>query len=157
MRISFTPLFSEITDSSVWEEPYHVRITWVTMMARKQADQVVYADVWKIKKWANLNTIEEAEDAIKVLSSPDARRPGQEFEGRRIEKVEGGWRLLNGQHYEQLMRSISERVRKARWARDHRAKEKAASQPGAKSEIGQKDVESNAENGRPLRDDRVDF
>jgi hypothetical protein len=159
MQISFAPLFSEITDSSIWEEPYHVRISWITMMARKQADQVAYCDAYRLKKWANLDSIEEAEDALKVLSSPDTRRLGQLFEGRRIEQVEGGWRLLNGRHYEDLARTISERVRKARWAREHRAKSGGGvvKQPGVKSEIGVKDLQDHVDKGTPLGDERVDF
>jgi hypothetical protein len=153
---SFTPLFSEITDSSIWEQPYHVRIAWLTLMARKQADQVAYCDAYKLKKWANLGSIEEAEDALRILSSPDKDRPGQEHEGRRIEKVEGGWRLINGQRYEELMRTISERVRKARWAREHRAKAGEV-KLGSKSEVGGKDVESLVESGRPMRDERDQF
>jgi hypothetical protein len=118
---TFTPIFAEITDSSIWEEPYHVRLLWLTMLARRQADHVVYADAYKLKKWANI-TMEETEDALRILSQPDERRKGQEHEGRRIQKVEGGWLILNGQKYQDLMRMISERVRKARWARENRGK-----------------------------------
>src|SRR5688572_19625127 len=85
--MNYVPLF-DLTDSSIWEEPYHVRILWITLMARKKSDQVVYADEYKLRKWSNLNTIEEVSDALRVLSSPDTKRPNQPFEGRRIEKVE---------------------------------------------------------------------
>ena len=133
--ISFSPLMSEITDSSVWEEPYHVRIAWVTLMARKQSDHVAYCDAYKLKKWANLKTLAEAEDALKVLSSPDERRPGQEYEGRRIRKVEGGWEVLNGNLYEEMARKISERVRKARWARENRKLKKGTPLPGEEAYV----------------------
>lgn len=116
----FAPLFSEITDSSVWEEPYHVRLLWLTMLAKKQSDHVVYGDTYRLRRWSNLRTMEEVDDALRILTSPDERRKGQEFDGRRIEKVDGGWKVLNGQKYEDLMRKISERIRKARWARENR-------------------------------------
>lgn len=147
--ISFAPLMSEITDSSVWEEPYHVRILWLTMLARKQSDHVVYSDTYKLRKWSNLNTVDEVEDALRILSSPDSRRPGQEYDGRRIEKVEDGWKVLNGQKYEDIMRKIAERSRKARWAREHRAKGGG----NAKPEAGQESVRKLIDDGTPLRED----
>ena len=118
----YSPLF-DLTDSSLWEEPYHVRILFVTMMARKSSDQVVYADEYRLRKWSNLNTLDEVKDALRVLQEPDTKRPGQRYEGRRVEKVEGGWLMLNGQKYEDLMKVVNERARKAKWARDKRAKE----------------------------------
>jgi hypothetical protein len=117
--VNYTPLF-DLTDSSIWEEPYHVRILWITMMARKKSDHVVYADEYKLRKWSNLNSIEEVVDALRVLAAPDGRRPNQPHEGRRIEKVDGGWFLLNGEKYQEMMRKINERARKARWAREKR-------------------------------------
>lgn len=120
----YAPLYSEIADSSLWDEPYHVRILFVTMMAKKQADQIVYGDEYRLKKWANLNSMEEVNDALRVLESPDKLRPGQRFQGRRIERVDGGWLILNGEKYEELMQKINERARKAQWARENRKKAK---------------------------------
>ena len=98
-----------------------MRIAWLTMLSKKGADHVVYCDAWKLHKWANI-TIEEAEEALKVLSNPDRRKPGQESGGRRIKKVEDGWEILNGQKYEDLMRKTADRIRKAKWARENRSK-----------------------------------
>lgn len=150
--ISFAPLMSEITDSSVWEEPYHVRILWLTMLARKQADHVVYADAYRLRKWSNLKSIEEVEEGLRILSSPDERRLGQEFGGRRIEKVEDGWLVLNGQKYEDMMRKISERIRKAKWAREHRAKG-GGGKP--RPDIGGASVNKWVENGTPKEEGSI--
>lgn len=151
----YAPLFSGITDSSLWEEPLHVRVLFITMFANKQPDHVVYADVWRLRKWSNL-TYEETEDALKILESPDARRPGQEFEGRRIEKVEGGWLVLNGQKYEDLMRKLNERARKAKWAREQREKARIT-QSTNPPETSLKDVNDSVDNGHISQASRQRF
>jgi hypothetical protein len=40
-------------------------------------------------------TAEQAEDAIRVLESPDPNSRSPDWEGRRIERVDGGYKLLN--------------------------------------------------------------
>ena len=98
-----------------------MRITFITMMAKKDSDHVVRASAFNLARWAN-KTEAEVLDALTILSSPDTRRlEPQEFEGRRIAKVEGGWLMLNGQKYEDQMKKLAEQARKARWARNHRA------------------------------------
>ena len=61
-------------------------------------------------------------DALKVLSSPDAKRVGQSNEGRRIAAVEGGWFILNAQEYRDKAALIMKRARNARAQANHRAK-----------------------------------
>jgi hypothetical protein len=51
-------------------------------------------------------------EALAVLSNPDTKRlEPQEYEGRRIQKVEDGWLILNGQKYRD---KVSDEMRKAR-------------------------------------------
>jgi hypothetical protein len=120
---TFTPLFSGIVESSIWDEPYHVRVLWVTMLAIKDFDHVVRRNDYQLHKRANIS-LEECQDALRILSSPDERRQGQPFDGRRVEKVEDGWMVLNGQLYEDQMRDISRRFYKARKAREYRRTKK---------------------------------
>lgn len=116
---TFAPLFSNIVESSIWDEPYHVRVLWVTMLAIKDLDHVVRKNEYQLRKRANITEAELAE-ALKILTEPDLKRPGQEFNGRRIERVEDGWLILNGQFYEEQMRKISRRFYKARKQREYR-------------------------------------
>ncbi|MFA6958542.1 MAG: hypothetical protein WC538_21955 [Thermoanaerobaculia bacterium] len=44
-------------------------------------------------------TLEQAEDALTVLQSPDPYSRTPDYEGRRIETIDGGWRLLNWQKF----------------------------------------------------------
>ena len=118
----YTPIFSKIVDSSLWEEPDCVVKVFLTMLAKKDGDNVVRGNAFNISRWAK-KTEAETLEALKVLSSPDTRRiEPQPFEGRRIEKVDEGWRLLNGEFYQNLMRDINRRAYKARKQSEYRSK-----------------------------------
>jgi hypothetical protein len=117
---NFSPLFSDIVDSSLWQESDLVVKVFMTMLAKQDRDYVVRASAFNIARWAN-KTEEEVLSALKVLKAPDKKRlEKQDFEGRRVEKVDDGWLLLNGEKYARKMRLLFERARKAQWARDHR-------------------------------------
>jgi hypothetical protein len=104
---TWAPLFSKIVDSSLWCEPDFVVKVFITMLAKKDADHVVRGSAFNIASWAK-KTEKEVLEAFRVLSSPDKRRlEPQPFEGRRIERVEDGWLVLNGQAYQDLMRGIN--------------------------------------------------
>jgi len=125
MKNSFAPIFTKILDSSLWEEPYTVRLLFVAMLALKDADHVVRYNDYQLHRRANLKLAEVGE-ALKILASPDQRRGQQEHEGRRIRKVADGWLVLNGQEYEEQMRAISRRVYQARKQREYREGKKLA-------------------------------
>lgn len=123
----YTPLFNRIVDSSLWEEPLHVRIVFITMLTKRDRDDIVEGSAFNISRWAKV-TEEEAMNALKVLSSPDKRRlEPQPFEGRRIERVPGdepAWLILNGHVYRKILSEMRSRESKAEWARKHRETEK---------------------------------
>jgi hypothetical protein len=98
MGFEFSKLDSGITLSSVWAEPYHVRIVWITFLALKNKDGYVRASFSGIQRAANV-TVDECIEAIRVLESPDPDSRTPDYEGRRIEKIEGGWIVLNHEKY----------------------------------------------------------
>ena len=107
-----------VVDSSLWEEPGDVVKVFMTMLATKNSDHVCELDAYRIAKKCNFvlpdRTIDEikALDIFKILASPDKRRKGkQEFDGRRIQAVAGGWLILNGEKYRKM---VSEEMKKAR-------------------------------------------
>jgi hypothetical protein len=69
-------------------------------------------------------SIEECEDALKCFLSPDPYSRSQEHEGRRIEEVDGGWKLLNGDKYRAMRSAEERREYQRRWKAEKRAKEK---------------------------------
>lgn len=99
----YSPIWSQITDSSLWCEDDVVVKVFLTMLAKKDMDDVVRGSAFNIASWAK-KTEAEVLAALKVLSSPDTRRlEPQPFEGRRIERVSDGWLVLNGARYRQMM------------------------------------------------------
>lgn len=107
---SFTPLWNGLVDSSIWEEPDHVFRVFMAMLSLKDANHQVTMDGYKLAKRIHM-PVDKVEAALKILSEPDSRRPDQEFEGRRIKKVDGVWEILNGEFYRQM---VSDEMRKAR-------------------------------------------
>lgn len=125
---TWTPLFSKIVDSSIWVEPDYVVKVFLTMLALKDSDQVVRYSAFALAQRAH-KTEKEVLDALKVLSSPDKKRlEPQPFDGRRVEKVEDGWKILNGQFYEDMMRGINRRAYKAAKQREYRERQKLQEQ-----------------------------
>lgn len=94
----WTKLFGSIVTSSVWIEPHPVLRVWVAMLAMADANGIVEGS---IPGFANLCrvTIPEMEEAIKKFSSPDSYSRSPEADGRRIEAVPGGWRIINRNKY----------------------------------------------------------
>lgn len=138
---SFTPLFRSLVDSSLASEPDHVFKAFVMLLAIKDSDHVARITAFGLgrKCWPlEPNESEQrALDAIKVLSEPDTTRiEPQPFDGRRVEKQEDGYLVLNGQVYEDLMRKTSRKIYKARKEREYREKKGASNRMKPMSEFG---------------------
>jgi len=72
---------------------------------------------------------DEAVDAFNVLSASDPDTLTQEHEGRRIERVDGGWKLLNWEIYrEKAKKAIIQEYNREAQAR-HREKENQKEKP----------------------------
>jgi hypothetical protein len=121
---TWCPLFSKIVDSSVWTEALHVRVVFVTMLALKDADHCCRYNAFALGRRANIPE-KDVIDALRVLSSPDkSRLEPQPFDGRRIEKTQDGWLILNGELYHKMMQQVNRKQSRAKWMRDHRIKSK---------------------------------
>ncbi len=120
----YSPLWSQIVDSSLWCEPDFVVKVFLTMIAKKDMDDIVRGNAFNISQWSK-KTEAEVLEAIKVLSSPDTRRvEKQEFDGRRIEKVPEGYKVLMGAHYRKMMSTAGRREYNRIWAAEKRKKTK---------------------------------
>lgn len=116
----YTPLFSQIVDSSLWLEEDYVCKIFMTMLAKQDADHVVRGTALAIARWSN-KTEAEVLKALELLSAPDKQRlEPQPFEGRRIERVAEGWLLLNGAKYQTMMEMFNRRA----YDRDRKRRER---------------------------------
>lgn len=121
MSMTFTKLFSSITESTVWCEPSNTRIVWITMLAMADRMGRVWASVPGLANRARV-PIEDARRAIDTFLSPDPDSRSPEQEGRRIEVIDGGWRLLNYQKYRDMRDDDERRKQNREAAARHRAK-----------------------------------
>lgn len=119
MSDTYTKLFSSITASTVWGEPYATRIVWVAMLAMADARGEVYGSVPGLARHANVTT-DEARAALASFCAPDPDSRTDDNEGRRIEDIDGGWRLLNHAKYAAIRSEAERREYKRQWDRDNR-------------------------------------
>jgi hypothetical protein len=120
----YTKVHASLIHSTVWREPDHVRIVWMTMLAMADRDGIVEASVPGLADAAR-KSIEDTEKALARLMEPDPYSRTPDHEGRRIEPVRGGWRLLNHGIYRDKA-SVEESREKAA-ARQARKRERDAS------------------------------
>jgi hypothetical protein len=100
--VGYTKLFSSIITSTIWREPNEVRILWITMLAIADKNGEVAASIPGLGDMARLS-IQDTEEALEVLKSIDGYSRSKEFDGRRIEDIDGGWRILNYLKYRNLL------------------------------------------------------
>jgi hypothetical protein len=119
--VYFTKLFSSITESTVWCEPHSTRIVWITMLAMADRKGRVHGSIPGLANRARV-TLEECEHALSRFMSPDKYSRTHDNDGRRIEEIDGGWRLLNYAKYRE-MRDAEDRAEQNREAQArHREK-----------------------------------
>ena len=87
-----------IVDSSIWDADAEVRIVWITFIATKDMDGFVKGTPKSIARKANVS-FEKAQEAIEIFEKPDPLSSTPDNEGRRIERVDGGWKVLNSDKY----------------------------------------------------------
>lgn len=126
MSVTFTKLFSSITASTIWAEPDHTRLVWITMLAMADQHGRVWASIPGLANMARV-TLEKCEDALRALQSPDKYSRTKEHEGRRIEEIDGGWRLLNHAKYRAIRDEESIKESKRRYINARREAERASS------------------------------
>lgn len=123
MSDTYTKLFSSITDSTIWLEPSGTRLVWITMLAMADAKGEVHASVPGLAHRANV-TRAETDAALQCFLSPDPDSRTPDFDGRRIEPIDGGWRLLNHAKFAKIRNSEERREYWREWKAKKRAADK---------------------------------
>jgi len=120
----YNKLFTKILDSSIWLESTTTRIVWLTFIAAMdEAGFVQFAGIGNVAARARVTT-DEAHEAIRCLESVDAESSNPDNNGRRIERVPGGWMVLNAStHREMVTRAVAQEQNRER-VRKHREKMK---------------------------------
>ncbi len=119
MQRGFTKLFNTIVTSTIWQEDDKTRIVWITMLAISDPYGIVSASIPGLASVANVS-VDETRLAVKNLLSPDPDSRTKDYEGRRIEDIDGGWRILNYVKYRKMLSEAERADYKAKWIREKR-------------------------------------
>jgi hypothetical protein len=115
--MGFTKLDSGIVNSSVWAESLATRVLWITMLAMSDENGFVSSSKSGLLRAANV-PVDDFDVAIKTLESPDVESRTPDNNGRRVEKIDGGWVILNFMKYrarsEVIKEQTKERVKRFR-------------------------------------------
>lgn len=96
----FAKLFSSIVTSSVWCVDHATFKVWIGLLATADADGIVEGSVPGFASLCRV-TEDELRAALEKFSAPDPNSRTPDYEGRRIEAIPGGWRILNYLAYRQ--------------------------------------------------------
>lgn len=129
MADGYVKLLSSILDSSIWQEPDDVIRVWITMLAMADRDGFVGASVGGIARRTVTVSVERVRECLDLFQSPDIDSRSEEFEGRRIQKVDRGWLILNYAKIRDLHGAESQRAAKRRWWKENRGKTSSLDTP----------------------------
>ena len=105
----YNKLFQQILDSSIWLESDTTRIVWITLIAAMDEDGMAhFASLSNLARRA-IVTQKAAQAAVASLEGPDENSSDPENDGKRIERVPGGWIVLNAGKYRALATKIIQR------------------------------------------------
>jgi hypothetical protein len=122
----YNKLFSSILDSSVWLEDNPTRIVWFTFLAAMDEDGFArFAALRNLSGRARV-TDDEARAAVAILEAPDPESSDPENDGRRVERVPGGWMILNAPKYRDMVTRIVAREKNRIRVADCRARKRPA-------------------------------
>ena len=112
----FVKVYGTILDSSIWYEKDSTRILWITMLAMADSTGYIEAATPGLAGRARIS-LEDCEESLTLFQSPDKHSKNQEYEGRRVEKVDRGWQLINYQDYRDMRTEaqVKRAERQARW------------------------------------------
>ena len=119
----YAKLFSSIIHSTVWREPMHVKVVWITMLAMANRHGEVQASLPGLADAAKVE-LTQCEDALNRLAAPDAYSRTKEYEGRRIAAMDGGWLIFNYVKHRDSIDKEEEREKTRQRVAKHRAKKK---------------------------------
>lgn len=110
--MSYVKLHGSLMASTIWNAPDTTRIMWITLLVMADRDGIVEGSVPGLAVQARVS-LPDAVNALESFISPDIWSRTKENEGRRLEVIEGGWRILNYESYREKL-SVEEMKENAR-------------------------------------------
>lgn len=141
----YNKLFTKILDSSIWLESSPTRIVWLTFLAvMDEKGFASFAAAGNVANRARV-TLEEAKAALTVLEAPDPESSDPDNEGRRLERVPGGWMVLNAEKHRDLVTRAIKQAQTAERVRRHRERMKRSSNAPVTTSEADTEAETEAE------------
>jgi len=155
MRYMYNKIFTKILDSSIWLAPDPHRIVWITLIAAMDRHGIAqFACPENLASRARVS-LKETKKAIESFESPDPYAPTQEFEGRRIERIDGGWLVLNAEKYRNIVTAAVAAEKTRERVRKHREAKRVTECNGLKRSVTPSEhiniKSSDSEDQRPLK------
>src|SRR5208282_4474708 len=119
MGDGYTKLFSDIVDSSIWDEDAETRIVWVTLLALSNADGLVRGSIGWLAAKSRVSQ-EACRKALVKFAAPDPQSRTPDNDGRRIEPLDDGWLILNYLIFRDRLSTNPKAVKTRERVRKHR-------------------------------------
>lgn len=118
MNIYYGKLFVTLFTSSLWQESMATRLVFITLIVGSDKDGNFMGSVPGLAHLANV-PLEDCKTAIDKLLSPDPYSRTIDKDGRRIDVIDGGWRVINKAKYRWL---FSADERREQWRKSKQRK-----------------------------------
>ncbi len=132
----YSKLFSSLVHSSLWSQMDHVRLLFITLLALSDRDGIVYGSRSGLERAAMIDLdVAEEHDPWRILMGPDddssdlMRNPDNE--GRRIEEIPGGFKIINYTYYRSLRDAEDRKAQNREAQQRHREKISPGNPPSA--------------------------
>lgn len=140
--MGFTKLWNDIILSSIWREDDKTRIVWITLLAISDSEGFASCSIPGLAAAANVR-VEDCRKAIEKLASPDPYSRCKDFDGRRIDSVDGGFLILNYIDYRN--RQGRDDTKRRDYMRDYMRKKRAGKSKDVKMSHVSREAEAEAE------------
>ncbi len=121
----YTKLFADILQSSIWAEDAETCKVWITLLALANPDGLVRATAPGIAHEARVS-LGKTRRALALFESPDPDSRTPDNEGRRIERTDGGYLVLNYRKYREMQDEERRRTLDRERARRYRERRSSA-------------------------------
>lgn len=136
MAEGYVKILSSILHSSIWKEPDDVVRVWVTILAMADRDGYVGASLDGIAHMARTVSEERVAECLEIFQRPDPGSRSEEFEGRRVQRVDRGWLVLNYKKIRDMHGEESSKARKRRWWSDNKQSRESGEKESSETSSG---------------------
>lgn len=122
----YVKVFSDLLGSSLWAMDAETCKVWITMLMMAEWDGLVRATAPGISHEARI-PIEKTREAIAVFEAPDPDSRTPDNDGRRIQRVDGGYQIVNYIKYRETRDADTRRQQQAEASQRYRERHHASS------------------------------